>query len=66
MKKVYVTVVIEIDDDIADKYPNFKFNYPNSQMFLNSMVDSLNIDEYKDYGFNQYVKSTKFKSGGKS
>lgn len=42
IERCIVTLEIEIDKDIAKKYPNFIFNYENEKDFLINQIASLN------------------------
>ena len=40
-KEYIVAVKIEVSDDIADKYPNYKYNFQSKEDFVNMLIESL-------------------------
>lgn len=46
MKKVTITVEITIDEDnIRDRYPNFKFNWDTTDEFIEHLINHIESDE---------------------
>lgn len=51
-KEYIVAVKIEISDDIADKYPNYRFNYSNHKEFIDMLMSSLNVHDFEGNSIN--------------
>jgi hypothetical protein len=60
MKKIMVRVIVAINEQgIANKYPNFKINYENSDQGFTDFALNLMTreDTMSDFGFRVYVES---------
>tara|TARA_Y100000389_G_scaffold175150_1_gene185700 strand:- start:59 stop:316 length:258 start_codon:yes stop_codon:yes gene_type:complete len=51
-KEYIVAVKIEISDDIADKYPNYKYNFKSKEDFIDMLVASLYIHDVEGNSLN--------------
>lgn len=56
MRKTFL-VTIDTDNDIADKYPNFHWNYGNAEEFIEARVqDIIAIAGDGSFGYDIFVE----------
>lgn len=55
MPKFTFLVTVDVQEDIAKKYPNYNINYENHEEFATSLVESLDTDENSHFGFEVIV-----------
>ena len=63
MKQIKQKVLVEItvSPKIQHKYPNFSTNYNSIEDFIQSKIDNMNEDEFKDFGYSVTVKKRNYK-----
>jgi hypothetical protein len=47
-------LTISVDSDIADKYPNFQWNWETPEEFVEHLVEHIESDGVDEYGRNAF------------